>query len=1140
MEEVPRTWAVPGVVLVSGAQSAGGRVGRHFCHCLRRTRGLQLAAFIAARKRANVARDMRPFYESIPPPAIPDHELIRRIGEGSYGEIWLARTVMGLYRAVKIIYRARFEEDRPYEREFQGIQRFEPISRGHPGLVDILQIGRNDAAGYFYYIMELADDLDASRPFDPASYSAKTLGRHLTGHVRLPAAEALDLGRSLAAALAHLHASGLVHRDIKPSNIIFVNAEPKLADIGLVAPVTAGSSYVGTEGYIPPEGPGAVQADIYSLGMVLYQMSTGQDRLAFPALPAGLDQFSDGELVAELNEVIVKACAPKPESRHQTAEELRGELDLLLGGRSVRRLRVAERQLATLKRVAWLATGLAIVALFYSLVTNHLRAREEKLLVRAYITEGARAVETGNLHGALPALAEALRLQQRDRDAAETARVRLGTVRQQSPRLWQSWDDGGPLTDVRFSADGRRLLVAGGRRARIVDLETFATLDEYPVPGAIETAVFSPDERAIAITHKKDSVTVVEVATRTNRFTFRAPAHVNSAEFSPDSQRLVVASADSGGFILNARDGAWEGQLDGHGQGFWYAVFSPDGRLIVTAGKDGQARLWNAQTTEEISPPFVHAEWIHAAAFSPDGRQIVTASSDHTLRVWHTNGTLAVSASMNHRAAVRRVSYSPDGRQILSAGWDQTVRVWDARTGRPAGATLNLHTAAMQAVFDADARRVATAGAGGEIKIWEMRPDAPKNLGSHALFSGNGAHYVTLVSNALRFWNAADDAPRSRPQAVHGEVLKLLCNDAGTRALALTLDVESGATMARVFDADGDSARTFSITNAERWWLNASGTRLLTGHKRTLFYWNTDTGGLIFSNVAPMTVHLAALAPDGKFIVAGGHNSSRILQLDAETGAERRTWELATNLQTLALSPDGRRLAAAGNTELNPGAAQLWDTGTGERLGKPMPHANTLVELQFSHRSQLLATASRDQRAVVWNAQDGTPVLEPIPLPSYVRSVAFSRDDRWLLTMLKQEVQVWDAATGQPVTPPFTDAADFSRAGFCAGGQRLWVASARGLLVWNLPRESGTPAELIALAEQLGVTVPAALRQKKSATAVTRANTSLEVWQREQAELCEAGGDWFAAQFHLEKLLRTAPNDAALRARLETAREHLK
>src|SRR6266568_1220677 len=94
--------------------------------------------------------------DSLTPPRVPDHELLQKIGEGSYGDVWLARSAVGTLRAVKIVWRKTFGHEHPFEREFKGIQKFEPISRSHEGMVDILQIGRGD--GYFYYVMELADD----------------------------------------------------------------------------------------------------------------------------------------------------------------------------------------------------------------------------------------------------------------------------------------------------------------------------------------------------------------------------------------------------------------------------------------------------------------------------------------------------------------------------------------------------------------------------------------------------------------------------------------------------------------------------------------------------------------------------------------------------------------------------------------------------------------------------------------------------------------------------------------------------------------------------------------------------------------------------------------------------------------------
>src|SRR5437870_13583804 len=85
--------------------------------------------------------------------------MLRLIGRGAYGEVWLARSTTGLYRAVKVVHRSAFDHDRPFEREFDGIQKFEPISHSE-SQVHILHVGRNVAGGYFYYVMELADQAE--------------------------------------------------------------------------------------------------------------------------------------------------------------------------------------------------------------------------------------------------------------------------------------------------------------------------------------------------------------------------------------------------------------------------------------------------------------------------------------------------------------------------------------------------------------------------------------------------------------------------------------------------------------------------------------------------------------------------------------------------------------------------------------------------------------------------------------------------------------------------------------------------------------------------------------------------------------------------------------------------------------------
>lgn len=259
---------------------------------------------------------------------IRDYELLRCVGRGAYGEVWLSRSVVGGYRAVKIVYRRNFGDERPFEREFEGVRNFEPISRSHPGWVSILHVARDDHGGHFYYVMEPADDLEG-KPIDPATYRPKTLGALLTGRKRLPPAECIGIGIVLADALAALHDKGLVHRDVKPSNIVFMGGVAKLADIGLVSQAAKGGSFVGTEGYIPPEGPGTPLADIYSLGCVLFQAATGRNSPGRRAPEKEPEAEAETGEMKMLMEVIDRACESFYGKRFQTAAEMRDDLKRL-------------------------------------------------------------------------------------------------------------------------------------------------------------------------------------------------------------------------------------------------------------------------------------------------------------------------------------------------------------------------------------------------------------------------------------------------------------------------------------------------------------------------------------------------------------------------------------------------------------------------------------------------------------------------------------------------------------------------------------------------------------------------------------------------------------------------------------------
>ncbi|MEY4692481.1 MAG: hypothetical protein RIT19_2806, partial [Verrucomicrobiota bacterium] len=320
-------------------------------------------------------------------PTVPDHHLVEVIGSGAYGDVWLGRTVLGTERAIKVILRSSFESDQPFLREFEGIRRYEPVSRRCPSLVPILQVGRDEGAGCFYSVMELADPVPGPVPAGGPRYRARTLRTDLTQRGRLPVAECVEVGLAMADALETLHGAGLVHRDIKPSNIIFLRGRACLADVGLVSEAREGSSCVGTAGYIAPEGPGLPPADLFSLGMVLYEISTGCRLADWPATPP--EWLQPGHTVEwEFHEIVLRLGARDPSRRHRDARALRDELMLLRGGRSVRQLRARERRARMLTRLAILASVLGLLGWAVAAVRES-QAREAT--ARRRDTESQRA-----------------------------------------------------------------------------------------------------------------------------------------------------------------------------------------------------------------------------------------------------------------------------------------------------------------------------------------------------------------------------------------------------------------------------------------------------------------------------------------------------------------------------------------------------------------------------------------------------------------------------------------------------------------------------------------------------------------------------------------------------------------------------
>lgn len=259
-------------------------------------------------------------------PSIPDYTLVSIVGQGSFGEVWMAVDATGNYCALKVVHRKESNQ-RVFIKEFEGLKTYLPISRVHPNLITILHVGIARGNEYYYYTMELADNL-FGHGFDEKSYQPLCLSSKINSIGELACIdEFCTIANSLASAVSFLHSNNLVHRDIKPSNIIFVGGQAKLADIGLIAKISEAKTFVGSHGYIPPEGPGKPTADIYSLGKCLYELLYNQKVEKFPELPTAIiNNKSRFKEYSVLNQLLTKLCDPNPLTRIPSGEQLVNEL----------------------------------------------------------------------------------------------------------------------------------------------------------------------------------------------------------------------------------------------------------------------------------------------------------------------------------------------------------------------------------------------------------------------------------------------------------------------------------------------------------------------------------------------------------------------------------------------------------------------------------------------------------------------------------------------------------------------------------------------------------------------------------------------------------------------------------------------
>jgi Tol biopolymer transport system component len=669
------------------------------------------------------------------PQKIARYEILRELGRGGMAVVYLARDPNFQREvAVKVLPREAMHEPTHYQR-FQREARA-IASLEHPAIVPVYDFGEEDG-----------------QPFLVMRYLG---GGSLAARLKsgpLPVAEAAKVLLRIGGALDAAHEKGIVHRDLKPANILFdQRGDAYLSDFGIAqlsestSPLT-GSAILGTPAYMSPEqirGDGKVdgRADIYALGIVLFEMLTGktpfradtpaQMMMAHLANPTPRLPEDKIDLPESINGVLVRAMAKDPEFRFQKASDMGDMFSAITTGKppqmtetsqtygysqetSATRRDVGESRPKRAEAASrakkgprkWLnpAVGAAAVLCLcaiggsiaaYSIITSQgflaAAATATNAPAATGQTASTPAASTPQLV-AVPAEPTVTAL-----SPTETATAAAGTPG------GLLLDTLGSLEAVAWSPDGTMLATVGNKdgSVRIWDSSNWsqvALLQGHESP--VIAVSWSPDGKLLATYDKDKKAVIWDTGAWTQTKSFFVHNGLDylrrNIQWAPDSRHLG----------LNSLDGIQYADFNNPNSYNLYSVsislyssfsFSPDGKqlagLSITTGSY-TIHIWNVAGRQLVSSlKREETGYQNVIAWSPDGKNIAVASTitnSSTMEVrpevwfWRMDSKTRVNPAQEHsyQGLINDLTWAPDGSQAASGGEEGRVLLWDLATGLP-------------------------------------------------------------------------------------------------------------------------------------------------------------------------------------------------------------------------------------------------------------------------------------------------------------------------------------------------------------------------------------------------------------------------------------------------------------------------
>ena len=935
-----------------------------------------------------------------PPPQVAGYEILREIGRGGMGVVYLARQkTLNRLVALKMILggsKIRPQEHARFLAEAEVI-----ANLAHPNIVQIYEIG--EAAGRPFFSLEYVD--------------GGTLAQRLRG-VPLPPAQAARLVADLARAVDAAHRQGVVHRDLKPANILMAGAPdvlaglctPKITDFGLAKRLDSGVKtttgfILGTPCYMAPEqAAGKVDevesaADVYSLGAILYELLTGRPPFQGETPLVTMQQVLCDDPVAptklqrqapvELEIICLKCLQKEPNKRYGAGGALADDLQRFLEGRPIlarpaspgeRLVKWSRRRPSTAAFVS--ASLLTLMLLLAGGVWHTLQLRDALAA-----TDGARLDAQTERDASLQAKRIAEDREGLVQEFVFAAHVRLAK---------QFWDH----ADLQLMRDllalDAGLESAGGREFTWRYLRRLSHSDRNTLSahvGDVYSVVYSPDGKSLATASKDHTLRLWDATTGRARAILRGhDEEVNWAAFSPDGA-LLVSAGDEGRIILwDVATGRERRRLQESGDAVTAAAWASTGRWLATAGRDEMIHLWDMQSGKEQFVLSGHTKPVESLAFSPDGRSLASAGQDGGVWIWDVESRqgrgLSNYDSPPFRISIQTVAWSRDGRRLAAAGGDGTVRLWDAEGWKPRPPLLGHIGEVQGAGFSADGRVVASCGNDHTVRLWDVESGALLNvLKGHSdrvwcvTFSPDGRTVASAGRDGtVKLWNPA-----------LGQDWQALPVD-GARVTAAAVSARTGALALGKADGNVELRPAYSISSAE----------VLPQQN------SSSVNALVFS---PDGQRLAVQDSDGTvFLWDVKERRPRTLRHGAVHGGA-----------TLSFSADGRTLASLTRR----GPVEFWDAATGEAAPLPVVDTQEWTCLAFSPAGGLLAAATaHDFDVVLYDLKTGRRrTMSGHKAP--VLCLAFSADGKTLVSGgMDQTAKLWDVQTGREKASGFLGHAD--------------------------------------------------------------------------------------------------------------------